>query len=299
MVQKVAVSPRIANGQTAHANEFPYQAGLLLSDGENWGFCGGYLISNEWVLTAAHCTLMCEKIGLVNPFNFSSISGIVYLGSITHLDPIVRLEMDKCDIKVHPDMETTINDVALIKIPAVTYSAAIKPVSLPKFCQFESDLEHCVKKYGSSRIDTGKICTSTFNRIGACDDDSGGPLVLASSKLQIGIMSFHSHRGCKSDSLAVHTRVTSYLDWIRENTGLRLLKNIDLKVFIFRVLCTQSILTLIGVGGIDVSIDDIENWNDDQITEDDEDCKVSDNDNEESAVEQDMQRQKMSFSEAV
>ncbi|XP_067644878.1 collagenase-like [Eurosta solidaginis] len=247
VVQKVAVSPRIANGQTAAANEFPYQAGLVLSDGEVFRFCGGSLISNEWVLTAAHCTL-------------TAISATVYLGSITRLDPIIRLAVDKCDIKVHPefDMETIINDIALIKIPAVTYSAAIRPVSLPKCalcCRTYvaktvvasgwgriSDIhpalspvlqlanfkvisnEACAQVYGSSSIDTGKICTSTVNRIGICDGDSGGPLVLASSKLQIGIMSFTSHRGCERDELAAHTRVTSYLDWIQENTGLRLNK---------------------------------------------------------------------------
>ncbi|XP_067648274.1 collagenase-like [Eurosta solidaginis] len=245
MVQKVAVSPRIVKGQTAAVNEFPYQAGLLLFDGENVRICGGSLISNEWVLTAAHCTL-------------NAISGTVYLGSITHLDPIARLEVDKCDIKVHTafDMKTLINDIALIKIPAVTYSDAIRPVSLPKCASgyptyvdktvvasgwgYTSDTSKsfspvlqfgnlkvisnkvCAEEYGSSKVDTGKMCTSTINHIGICVGDSGGPLVLAASKLQIGIISFYSHKGCESDSPAGHTRVTSYLDWIQENTGLRL-----------------------------------------------------------------------------
>ncbi|XP_067644250.1 collagenase-like [Eurosta solidaginis] len=244
----VAVSPRIGNGQTAAANQFPYQAGLLLFDGENWGFCGGSLISKEWVLTAAHCTL-------------NAVRGLVYLGSITRFDRTVRLEVDKCDIKGHPeyDMETKINDIALIKIPAVKYSAAIKPVSLPKcsasyptyvdetvvasgwgrtsdtstscspVLQFANlkviPNEVCAEEYGSIKIGSGMVCTSTVNRIGICVGDSGGPLVLASSKRQIGIISFYSHKGCESDSPAGHTRVTSYLDWIQANTGLRLNKN--------------------------------------------------------------------------
>ncbi|XP_067642759.1 collagenase-like [Eurosta solidaginis] len=247
IVQNVAVSPRIANGQTAPANEFPYQAYLVLSEGEYSNFCGGSLISNEWVLTTAHCT-------------FTAISGTVYLGSITRLDPIVRLEVHKCDIKVHPefDMETIINDIALIKIPAVKYSDAIKPVSLPKcalcypnyigktvmgsgwgrtsdisttpspvlqFANFEVvSNKVCAKAYGSFFIDSGKMCTSTVNCIGVGKGDSGGPLVLASSKLQIGIMSFTSHRGCEYNAPVVHTRVTSYLNWIQENTGLELIE---------------------------------------------------------------------------
>ncbi|XP_067644857.1 collagenase-like [Eurosta solidaginis] len=245
MVQKVAASPRIANGQTAVANQFPYQAGLELFDGEIWGFCGGSLINHEWVLTAAHCTL-------------DAVIVIVYLGSINHLDSIVRLEVDKCDIKDHPeyDMETFINDIALIKIPAVTYSAAIQPVSLPK-CVISfptyvgktvvasgwghtSDtstscppvLQYANLKVISNKvcaeeypdIVTGMLCTSTVNRIGHCDGDSGGPLVLANTKLQIGIISFHSLDGCEDGLPAGHTRVTFYLDWIQENTGLKLNK---------------------------------------------------------------------------
>ncbi|XP_067648235.1 collagenase-like [Eurosta solidaginis] len=245
MVQKVAVSPRIANGQTAVANRFPYQAGLSLFDGENSLFCGGSLISEEWVLTAAHCTL-------------NAVSVIVFLGSITRLDPIVRLEVDKCDIKGHPeyDMETTINDIALIKIPAVTYTAAIQPVSLPKCVSSYSSYvdktvvasgwgltsdtapsfspvlqfaklkvisnEECAKKYFN--IDTGMLCTSSVNRIGHCYGDSGGPLVLANSKLLIGIISFHSQNGCEDGYPDGHTRISSYMDWVQENTGLELNK---------------------------------------------------------------------------
>ncbi|XP_050329066.1 jerky protein homolog-like [Bactrocera neohumeralis] len=59
----------------------------------------------------------------------------------------------------------------------------------------------------------------------------------------------------------------------------------------------QSLLSK--VGGVDVSSEDIENWNDDQNTEDDEDFEVSDNVDEEPVVEEDMQQQKVSFSEAV
>ncbi|XP_018793737.1 PREDICTED: jerky protein homolog-like, partial [Bactrocera latifrons] len=60
----------------------------------------------------------------------------------------------------------------------------------------------------------------------------------------------------------------------------------------------QSLLSK--VGGVDVSSEDIENWNDDQNTEDDEDFEVSDNEDfevsdnedEEPVVEEDMQQQK-------
>lgn len=43
---------RVIGGTVAARNAFPYQAALIIN---NSGFCGGSIISNEWVLTAAHC----------------------------------------------------------------------------------------------------------------------------------------------------------------------------------------------------------------------------------------------------
>lgn len=43
---------RIVGGSTATRNQFPYQVALIIN---NSGFCGGSIISNTWVLTAAHC----------------------------------------------------------------------------------------------------------------------------------------------------------------------------------------------------------------------------------------------------
>ena len=43
---------RITGGQTASRGQFPWQVALII---DNAYFCGGSLISNLWVLTAAHC----------------------------------------------------------------------------------------------------------------------------------------------------------------------------------------------------------------------------------------------------
>ena len=43
---------RIVGGEEAAPHSYPWMAALFIDD--QW-FCGGTLISDEWVLTAAHC----------------------------------------------------------------------------------------------------------------------------------------------------------------------------------------------------------------------------------------------------
>lgn len=53
-----SIEGRIINGQLAAANQFPWHASVqgVLANGQPT-LCGGALISNAFVLTAAHCVL--------------------------------------------------------------------------------------------------------------------------------------------------------------------------------------------------------------------------------------------------
>lgn len=46
---------RIVGGSTAAANQFPHQASL--QSAANAHFCGGFIINNRWIGSAAHCTI--------------------------------------------------------------------------------------------------------------------------------------------------------------------------------------------------------------------------------------------------
>lgn len=69
------------------------------------------------------------------------------------------------------------------------------------------------------------IMTGTkYSQVTLFQGDQGGPVTAreAGRIFLIGIHSFHytGLRGCDRGRTAVHTRVTEYLDWIEENSGI-------------------------------------------------------------------------------
>ncbi|XP_019893388.1 serine protease 1 [Musca domestica] len=234
---------RITNGRDAAVGQFPYQVGLSLkvsSTSSSW--CGGSLIGNRWVLTAAHCT-----------DGISSIT--VYLGATVRTSPEVTHTVSKSDVIIHANWnsKTLKNDISLIKIPSVTYTSKIKAVKLPAIASSystyagdtavasgwgrTSDSSSAVAshlKYADMKVITNTVCKATFgttitdsnicvstpNGVSTCNGDSGGPLVLKSNSVQIGLTSFGSAAGCEKGYPAAFTRVTSYLSWIKTHTGI-------------------------------------------------------------------------------
>lgn len=48
---------RIIDGSPAQVGQIPWQIALFINLGTGTVFCGGSIISEEWILTAAHCAL--------------------------------------------------------------------------------------------------------------------------------------------------------------------------------------------------------------------------------------------------
>lgn len=52
---KFGPNGRIVGGGEAERHQFPYQVGLVLHLSNGNGWCGGSLVSKNYVMTAAHC----------------------------------------------------------------------------------------------------------------------------------------------------------------------------------------------------------------------------------------------------
>ncbi|CAF4855942.1 unnamed protein product [Pieris macdunnoughi] len=236
---------RISGGVPAALGQYPYQAGIIseIKNTEGRGMCGGSLVSETKVLTAAHCWYDGKN-------QASKLT--VVLGSVYLFKGGIRLETT--DVQTHPHWSPLLirNDIAMVTLPQkVALSDTVAPIALPSEVQAgetfvgafavasgygitsndekvttNQSLNHVRLRVITRAvcsmafpfiIQESHLCTSGVGGVSTCGGDSGGPLVAGDggSRILIGITSFGSSLGCQFGLPAAYTRVSSFLDFIK------------------------------------------------------------------------------------
>ncbi|XP_058836466.1 serine protease snake-like [Topomyia yanbarensis] len=244
----------IVGGEEAQEGEFPHQALIGWPAEENHDeqydfLCGGSLISERFVVTAAHCGSESSRGRPV----------VVRLGEHdldNELDH--QVDFDIIDIVRHPEYRgrSAYYDIALIKLKrTVKFSSYIRPaclwtsISLNYTTAIASGFgqlgfltsparklnkvslqffgsERCNKAFPRNRkMETGirdsQICAGSADGRDTCKGDSGGPLQVRTEEKGclyhlIGIISWGQDACGYGHSLAIYTRIASYVRWIEQ-----------------------------------------------------------------------------------
>ncbi|KAL0993625.1 hypothetical protein UPYG_G00110730 [Umbra pygmaea] len=242
----------IVGGKDASKGSWPWMAFLEIAVG-NFSFsCGASILSEDWVLTAAHCVEPDSNIILEQSYVLLGLHSLQEIEELEDPDVVVR-SMSK--IVVHPDYDTNnmFNDIALVKLNhSACLSHLILPVKLPgpqDIFGHESEcwvtgwgnidmgvplsgerilqqvqvplVRQCACLEAYPLLTSGMLCAGLWEGgIDSCQGDSGGPLVCRSGGtfVQVGIVSYG--KGCALEGFpGVYTRVVRYMDFILDTVN--------------------------------------------------------------------------------
>ncbi|KAL5242294.1 hypothetical protein ACI65C_009704 [Semiaphis heraclei] len=210
----------IVNGTRADPKEFPHMAllGYSKNPKSNAWACGGSLISNRWILSAAHCEKLDDK-------TFVRWARLGELNYLSETDDARPMDYQIDQRVVHPNYQppSLYNDIALFHLDQeVKFSAYVRPICLNADPKLQSSPSQTLMATGWGQIyfngpaspDLLKVtlnmipadlCKSNYASIGGtqlangileesmmcagyangekdtCGGDSGGPLQIAHS----------------------------------------------------------------------------------------------------------------------
>ncbi|XP_004682554.1 PREDICTED: coagulation factor XI [Condylura cristata] len=239
------VKSRIVGGTASGFGEWPWQVTLHITSPTQRHLCGGSIIGNQWILTAAHCFNEVESPKILRVY-----SGILNQSEIKENTSFLGVE----EVIIHDKYEMAENgyDIALLKLETtMNFTDVQRSICLPskgdrnvKYTdcwvtgwgyrklrdKIQNTLqkapiplvtnEECQTRYRGHKITNKMICAG-YKEGGkdACKGDSGGPLSCKHNEVWhlVGITSWGE--GCaQRERPGVYTKVAEYVDWILEKT---------------------------------------------------------------------------------
>ncbi|KAM9376198.1 coagulation factor IXa [Pholidichthys leucotaenia] len=239
---------RIVGGGVVRPGEIPWQVALIARQG-NHLFCGGSILNEHWVITAAHC--LREVHG----------SFFVRVGEYNiHITEGTEQDYDVLEQHLHPRYNASVSlhnhDIALLYLKeAINFSATVRPICIGPKTFTESlikasspatisgwgrtrflgatsvtlkkvevpytDRTEC-KRSSSTKITPVMFCAGYYDEAkDACQGDSGGPHAnsIHETWFLTGIISW-GEECAKQGKYGVYTRLSLYYRWINHVIGL-------------------------------------------------------------------------------
>uniref|UniRef100_A0A673G7E1 Transmembrane serine protease 7 n=1 Tax=Sinocyclocheilus rhinocerous TaxID=307959 RepID=A0A673G7E1_9TELE len=211
---------RIVGGINAVEGEWPWQVSMHFS---GQLYCGASVLSDEWLISAAHC---------FNPHMWTAHLGMLNQSSAKHVAEILRIVVHEYYSERNFDY-----DIALVQLKKTWPSSLeqyIQPICPPAPSQTFTEGHRCWVTGWGYRSEQGKEFGRSYGAVSprmqcagvpsgeqdACRGDSGGPLSCqahsGSRWFLTGIVSWGS--GCGRPNLpGVYTRVAKFIDWIQRH----------------------------------------------------------------------------------
>ncbi|KAJ1919074.1 hypothetical protein H4219_002229 [Mycoemilia scoparia] len=247
---------RIFGGARVGDVEAPFAVKITI-DSENGGStCGGTILSDQIILTAAHCLTQNRSSEIIKATNI-----VIGAGSPNSDEQSI---FQAIDVSVHPDYnpENAHNDIGLIQVSKLKFSDKIKPavISTGKVSEDEVFYAYGWGRTSNESQDPSEVMLKTTLRTGdtqtcqemtkefdpetmlcvdnrlapgndTCSGDSGGPLISLDGLL-VGLTSYGENFEDASSDIcgtadggSYYTRISAYLDYISEATGMPLVKD--------------------------------------------------------------------------
>ncbi|XP_041769590.1 chymotrypsin-1-like [Anopheles merus] len=213
-------------GSNVEGKKVPYLVSITVNSKP---FCGGSIIADRWILTAAHCfsgNMVKNAAVRVETNNFTA-SGTLYridraiahetffpgafrddAGLLRLRSPLKFGERVK---KIELLLQIVPNNATLTLVGRGSISQDRKKPKITQIIKAKNIALKLCRKMQPDAIYPGHLCTFAKKGKGVCDGDSGGPVVWYGR--QVGIVSWS--KGCAAGYSDVHARISYFLPWIK------------------------------------------------------------------------------------